>query len=119
MTDPTTISTGGHAPPATDSGGEKRASRWARLWEASQLIVSLGIALLTLLLLMWPPAWFSQPHNEDSATPKPKEEIATITDQGWIRVLPGSTLENKLEVATVRLESVTTPLMTAKRVMRM
>jgi membrane fusion protein, heavy metal efflux system len=81
----------------------------ARVWSACQLIVSVALTCAVLAYLVFvPPAAPTPSSAKDDG--KPKQVVRTVGPQ-LIRIEPGSKLESKLQIATVRLTQITTPVL--------
>jgi hypothetical protein len=99
-------------PPAAGDRAARPAhyrSRLARIWSACQLVVSIALtcAVLAYLIYVPPPAPTSNPAAEDG---RPKQVVRSVGPQ-LIRIEPGSKLESKIQIATVRSAQITTPIM--------
>jgi hypothetical protein len=90
------------APPATVKPSAK-----SRFFSALQLPIALAVAIAAVAYLLWP-----EGHKEDESNPGPVEtEVVKLVGQHRLTISPGTPLEKKLEVAEVRTQKTSAPLL--------
>jgi multidrug efflux pump subunit AcrA (membrane-fusion protein) len=93
-------------PPTTTS---QPHSKWQRASLAIQLVLSLTVVVGVFGYLLWSGRKTPSP-DEDKRPTRPEEVIQTVGAR-LIRVLPGSPVDKKLQVATVRDAWITAPVL--------
>ena len=90
--------------PAPRPGG----GGWRRLWSAGQFVVALGATVAFLAYLLLTPATPPGPPPDDKPA---AAAVAEVVGPRLIRVTPGSPLDQKVQAATARRETLTDPLL--------
>lgn len=84
-------------------------SAWQKVWAVTQFVVALAVTLGFLGYLLLPSA---PPADKQEATPRSSPEVVEVAGPGLIRVQPGSPLDKKVQVAAVKKQTVTDPMLT-------
>ena len=84
-------------------------SRWGRIWSAAQLMVSLALTVVMLVYLMVMPA--ASPSADEEHRPVKSEAVEPV-GPGLVRILPGTSLETKLQTLIVQTTVINSPLLT-------
>lgn len=84
-------------------------SRWRQVWLATQFVLALGVTGTVLAYLMLVPATASR---SEPAAVKPAVSAVEVAGPGLIRLKPGSPFDTRVQTATVRKDTISTPIMT-------
>lgn len=92
-----------------ESGTPVVTRRWSRIRDAAQIVISLSIAVATLVFLAIGVEFGN--HEEGSSVAQPAE-VVQLDSHGRIQILPDSTLEKKLQVVTLQEKTINSPVTT-------